>query len=90
MSKIAREIVDTIADKELANAKDLINQGIKEKAAQAVDFKRVESQTTLVMTASSKLSVTVLSSVSCSHFLHARSRQRSLNFICYRPAGQIA
>tara|TARA_B100002019_G_scaffold281628_1_gene285895 strand:- start:2802 stop:2975 length:174 start_codon:yes stop_codon:yes gene_type:complete len=45
MSKIAREIVDTIADKELANAKDLINQGIKEKAAQAVDFKRVESQT---------------------------------------------
>ena len=45
MSNIAREIVDTIADKELANAKDLINQGIKEKAAQAVDFKRVESQT---------------------------------------------
>ena len=45
MSQIAREIVDTIADKELANAKDLINQGIKEKAAQAVDFKRVESQT---------------------------------------------
>ena len=45
MSKIAREIVDTIANKELANAKDLINQGIKEKAAQAVDFKRVESQT---------------------------------------------
>tara|TARA_B100001996_G_scaffold249014_1_gene193015 strand:- start:483 stop:656 length:174 start_codon:yes stop_codon:yes gene_type:complete len=45
MSNIAREIVDTIADKELANAKELINQGIKEKAAQAVDFKRVESQT---------------------------------------------
>ena len=45
MSNIAREIVDTIADKELANAKELIHQGIKEKAAQAVDFKRVESQT---------------------------------------------
>lgn len=46
MSKIAREIVDTIETGELANAKDLINQGIKEKAAQAVDFKRVETSTT--------------------------------------------
>ena len=45
MSNIAREIVDSIADKELAVAKDQIHQGIKEKAAQAVDFKRVESQT---------------------------------------------
>lgn len=44
MSTIAREIVDTIEKGELANAKDLINQGIKEKAAAAVDFKRVESQ----------------------------------------------
>ena len=45
MSNIAREIVDSISDKELAVAKDKIHQGIKEKAAQAVDFKRVESQT---------------------------------------------
>jgi hypothetical protein len=45
MSNIAREIVDSISDKELAVAKDKIQQGIKEKAAQAVDFKRVESQT---------------------------------------------
>jgi len=44
MSKIAREIVDTVEKGELATAKDLIGQGIKEKAAQAVDFKRVESQ----------------------------------------------
>ena len=46
MSKIAREIVDTIEKGELQGAKDLVSQGIKEKAAQAVDFKRVESSTT--------------------------------------------
>jgi len=46
MSEIAREIVDTIEKGELQSAKDLINQGIKEKAAQAVDFKRVEASTT--------------------------------------------
>ena len=45
MSEIAREIVDTIEKGELQNAKDLIGQGIKEKAAQTVDFKRVEKQT---------------------------------------------
>ena len=45
MSEIAREIVDTIEKGELQGAKELIQQGIKEKAAQAVDFKRVESQT---------------------------------------------
>ena len=45
MSNIAREIVDSISDKELAVAKDKIQHGIKEKAAKAVDFKRVESQT---------------------------------------------
>jgi hypothetical protein len=45
MSEIARNIVDTIEKGELQDAKDLIHQGIKEKAAQAVDFKRVESQT---------------------------------------------
>ena len=55
MSNIAREIVDTIADKELANAKELINQGIKEKAAQAVDFKRVESQTNWMDTQEDKV-----------------------------------
>lgn len=44
MSKIAREIVDTVEKGELAGAKELINQGIKEKAASAVDFKRVQSQ----------------------------------------------
>jgi|MEHZ01.1.fsa_nt_MEHZ010082841.1_1 hypothetical protein len=41
---IARQIVDTIEAGELQGAKDLIHQGIKEKAASAVDFKRVESQ----------------------------------------------
>jgi hypothetical protein len=46
MSKIAREIVDTIEKGELQSAKDLIGQGVKEKAAQAVDFKRVETSTT--------------------------------------------
>jgi len=45
MSEIAKEIVDTIEKGELQGAKDLIHQGIKEKAAQSVDFKRVESQT---------------------------------------------
>lgn len=45
MSEIAKEIVNTIEKGELQGAKDLIHQGIKEKAAQAVDFKRVESQT---------------------------------------------
>ena len=45
MSKVASEIVDTIEKGELQGAKDLIHQGIKEKAAQTVDFKRVESQT---------------------------------------------
>jgi len=55
MSNIAREIVDTIADKELANAKELIHQGIKEKAAQAVDFKRVESQTNWMDTQEDKV-----------------------------------
>ena len=41
---IAEEIVDTIEKGELVDAKELINQGIKEKAANAVDFKRVELQ----------------------------------------------
>lgn len=45
MSEIAREIVDTIEKGELQGAKELIHQGIKEKAAQTVDFKRVEKQT---------------------------------------------
>jgi|TARA_B110000503_G_scaffold57382_1_gene91935 hypothetical protein len=41
---IAKDIVDTIEKGELVDAKELINQGIKEKAAQAVDFKRVALQ----------------------------------------------
>jgi hypothetical protein len=45
MSEIAREIVDTIEKGELQGAKELIQQGIKEKAAETVDFKRVEKQT---------------------------------------------
>jgi hypothetical protein len=45
MSEIAKDIVNAVEKSELQTAKELIQQGIKEKAAQAVDFKRVESQT---------------------------------------------
>lgn len=45
MSETAKDIVNAIEKSELQQAKELIHQGIKEKAAQAVDFKRVEKQT---------------------------------------------
>ena len=40
---INREIVDTIADGQLSDAQDLIKQGLMNKAAEAVDMKRVET-----------------------------------------------
>ena len=42
MSDISREIVDQIESGKLQDAKDSINQGIKQKAAEIVDMKRVE------------------------------------------------
>ena len=42
MSDISREIVDQIQSGKLTDAKDSIFQGMKEKAADAVDMKRVE------------------------------------------------
>ena len=44
MTEIARKIVDEIEQGKLQDAKDSIFDGIKEKAAQAVDMKRVEAQ----------------------------------------------
>ena len=42
MSEISNKIVDQIEAGKLNYAKDTINQGIKQKAADAVDMKRVE------------------------------------------------
>ena len=42
MSDISKDIVDQIESVKLNDAKDSINQGIKQKAADAVDMKRVE------------------------------------------------
>ena len=42
MSDISREIVDQIESGKLQDAKDSIQQGIKQKAAELVDMKRVE------------------------------------------------
>jgi hypothetical protein len=42
MSDISREIVDQIESGKLQDAKDSIQQGIKQKAAEVVDMKRVE------------------------------------------------
>jgi|TARA_B100000131_G_scaffold125901_1_gene123087 hypothetical protein len=42
MSEISKKIVDQIESGKLNDAKDSINQGIKQKAADAVDMKRVE------------------------------------------------
>ena len=42
MSEISKKIVDQIESGKLNDAKDNINQGIKQKAADAVDMKRVE------------------------------------------------
>ena len=42
MSDISREIVDQIESGKLQDAKDSIQQGIKQKAAEIVDMKRVE------------------------------------------------
>ena len=44
MSEISKQIVDEIEAGKLQDAKDSIFNGIKEKAAQAVDMKRVEEQ----------------------------------------------
>ncbi len=43
MTEIAKKIVDEIEQGKLQDAKDSIFDGIKEKAAQAVDMKRVEA-----------------------------------------------
>lgn len=43
-SEIAKQIVDQIEQGQLNDAKDSIGQGIKQKAADAVDMKRVEMQ----------------------------------------------
>jgi|TARA_B110000483_G_C17862056_1_gene414574 hypothetical protein len=42
MSEIAKQIVDSIESGKLKDAQDLINSGIKQKAADQVDMKRVE------------------------------------------------
>jgi hypothetical protein len=42
MSDISKDIVDQITSGKLQDAKDSINQGIKQKAAEIVDMKRVE------------------------------------------------
>ena len=42
MSDTSREIVDQIESGKLQDAKDSIQQGIKQKAAEVVDMKRVE------------------------------------------------
>ena len=42
MSEIGKQIVDQIESGKLTDAKDSIFQGMKEKAADAVDMKRVE------------------------------------------------
>jgi hypothetical protein len=42
MSEIGKQIVDQIESGKLNDAKDSIHQGIKQKAADAVDMKRVE------------------------------------------------
>lgn len=44
MSEIANKIVNDIEAGKLQDAKQGIEDGIKEKAAQAVDMKRVEAQ----------------------------------------------
>lgn len=51
-SKIAREIVDSIESGNLNDAKGQIHQGIKEKAAEAVDMKRVGLQVDWMSTTS--------------------------------------
>ena len=43
MTEISKKIVDEIEQGKLQDAKDSIFDGIKEKAAQAVDTKRVEA-----------------------------------------------
>ena len=43
MTEIAKKIVDEIEQGKLQDAKDSIFDSIKEKAAQAVDMKRVEA-----------------------------------------------
>jgi|TARA_B110000285_G_scaffold233592_1_gene307864 hypothetical protein len=44
MSEIAKQIVDQIQNGQLQDAKDSINDGIKQKAAEVVDMKRVGMQ----------------------------------------------
>ena len=43
-SEIAKDIVNAIEKGSLVDAKELIDQGIKQKAAEVVDMKRVELQ----------------------------------------------
>lgn len=43
-SEIAKQIVDQIEQGQLNDAKDSISVGIKQKAAEVVDMKRVEMQ----------------------------------------------
>jgi hypothetical protein len=43
-SEVAKQIVDAIEKGSLADAKELIDQGVKQKAAETVDMKRVELQ----------------------------------------------
>ena len=42
MSDISKDIVDQIESGKLTDAKDSIQEGIKQKAAEIVDMKRVE------------------------------------------------
>ena len=44
MREISKQIVDEIEAGKLQDAKDSIFDGIKQKAAQTVDMKRVEAQ----------------------------------------------
>lgn len=45
MSEISKQIIDQIANKELADAKETIFQGLHKAAAEVVDMKRVEMST---------------------------------------------
>ena len=45
MSDTSKKIVDAIHNGEMNDARDLVFQGMKEKAAEVVDMKRVETAT---------------------------------------------
>tara|TARA_B100001113_G_C20747128_1_gene464988 strand:- start:51 stop:227 length:177 start_codon:yes stop_codon:yes gene_type:complete len=46
MTDTSKKIVDAIHNGEMNDARDLVFQGMKEKAAEVVDMKRVETSTT--------------------------------------------